>query len=229
MCFLYLLACFHLSGYVTHSFLFLSFFCFSSPISAPCVNPHWIICNYNLQSSVIVSLDWTFAMRPDYLLIPWPDYGRTRHNTPTHTQMDTHSPHANTLWNVTLHWRLDTGLCVCVRATDVCIWGAIRDIIQNYLSHTRYMLLYTLLKHSHTLLKRSHTHYRNALTHTTEYTLLKCSHTHNWNDLLHILQKTTKCHDSWFDVKFSCVFSLSPSVCLFGVINIPIHYVNVDI
>ena len=64
----------------------------------------------------------------------------------------------------------------------IYLWGAVRDIIQNYLLHTCEMLLYTLLKRCHTHYWNALTQYWNALTHTTEtlsHTLLKCSHTHS--------------------------------------------------
>lgn len=91
----YLQTCLHLS---VHS-IFLLFF---PPVSIP----SWIICRCNLQSSVIVSLDGTFATRPDYHFIPWPDQGRTRYNTPTHTQMDTHTQTHD-------KWRSHTSMWVC--------------------------------------------------------------------------------------------------------------------
>ena len=98
---------------------------------------------------------------------------------------------------------------------DTWIWGAVRDIIQNYLSHTCEMLSHTLLKHSHindwkiihshTLLKRSHTYKWNALLYTTEMLSciqLKHSHTHYWNALSHttetlsyILLKCSRTHN----------------------------------
>ena len=76
------------------------------------------------------------------------------------------------------------------------IWGAIRDIIQNY--HSAHIHIWNL-KYSHTILNFTHTYNWNALTHalthttetlthTTEtlsHTLLKPSHRHYWHILTH--------------------------------------------